>query len=64
METMCDTKINNKVKKKTSLSYCFSIPSKGNNEGLMLLWNDTLNVLISSFFLGHIDALNRDDSGI
>lgn len=35
--------------------------SKGNNNGLTLIWNHNVSVSISSFFLGYIDVTIDDD---
>lgn len=61
---MCGSGINEKVKVRIGFNYCFSFPSRGNNGGLMLLWNDSLHVLVLSFSLGHIDVSIKYESGL
>lgn len=41
-------------------SGCFVVSSQGKSSGLILFWNDTLNVSIQSYFVGHIDCIVID----
>ncbi|XP_073019494.1 uncharacterized protein [Primulina eburnea] len=39
---------------------CFTVDSQGTKGGLMLLWNEGLEIHIKSFSMGHIDCSVRD----
>lgn len=40
-----------------SYKLCFAINNQGKSGGLMLFWNDPLDISIQSYYVGHIDCI-------
>lgn len=62
METKCHRGSDSRVKRETNFENCFEIPSAGKSGGLMLLWNNDMDIMVQSFSAGHIDVVVRKDS--
>lgn len=62
-ETKCNDSKLAGIKKASNLACGFSVPSKGSSGGLMLLWEEEINVAINSFSEGQIDATVKMDMG-
>lgn len=60
METKCHNKLERKVKSIVNYDCCLSVPRVGNSGGLMLLWNNNLDVQVMSYSLGHIDMVIKE----
>lgn len=44
------------IKRKLQFNYCFSVDRSGTNGGLALLWNQNLDLSVSSYSHWHISA--------
>ena len=56
METKLDVRKMEFMRIKLRFKYCFTVPSLGRSGGLVLLWNDDIQVTIHNYSINHIDA--------
>lgn len=63
IKTKSNQETKSKMKILLNFQGAFNVPSKGLSGGLMLLWDEDLKILISSFSDGHIDAIVKEEVG-
>ena len=61
METKQDAVVVDGIRRKLGYPNCFTVPRVGIEGGLVLLWDDTLDLVVKSFSNSHVDAIIQGD---